>query len=677
MSTSPDFGARLTPSQDDLKASRERHDQATSSAVSSALGHRQTVEPERAVAAPLPSVNSAGSIFSNERILFPSPVERPATEIITPGLRQLKPTLPRSVDTSEFEASSPTEIYQPHPIFCDPAHVNFAQLGDFNQRGVRSEDGGGFDLRHFPAPDRNGTFDQFNDITTSYSESLKGYPPMGKSKLSLDLIDRMMQGDGDMALFGRWRHRKDAPLSIVKNMIDRELRGPGACSLYGPGGLKIEDHPLVCLYNERVEKSKEEESGTLQEPKTPLLSPILLQGGSASQKLAMRPSTPITSGISQDGTFPTTGFRLRSGSTGSTVKSTLSIESSEFAATNAQKEPRRDSAVRGLKPDTSFEKVPDRTGHSSLSNYEVLRYYSPDPALDAKALNDQTAPNNDREKRHKTNREDVRNVINRGCNRSMRPPPRSRLPPQQGSHAQQRQQRPQAQNAQNLAHQGTPQLQAPPQAPQNHSVSQIKLVHGLQRIQSIRYGRQEQRDNTAHQHNNALPTSQSRQQQCTPSAQACQASEIYQQKHVRLGESKNVSHIILDRITIVAPGDAENAMYSDDEDTVVDNQEAPNNNAATDTSPGTHRTMATPRSMLNSASSYAAASVSSSDASAAAKDMNTSPELTPVYGTPGTTGSAGHEYQISAPSYARSKTRKLDKRPKQIETHTSNKAISL
>ena len=655
----PKFGAKLTPSQEDLEASRERHDQATSSVLSSALGHRQSVEPERIVLPPLPPVSSAGSIFSNERVAFPLPVERPATDIIIPGLRQLKPTPPRSVDTFELEASSPTGIYQPHPIFRDPAHVNFAQLSDFNPRDRRSKDGDCFDLRYFPARDRDETFDLFNEITTSYSESLEDYPPMCRSELSLDIVDRMMAGDGDqMVLFGRWRHRKDAPLSQVKEMIERELRGPGACSLYGPGGLKTEDHPLVCLYNERLEKLKEEESGDLQESKSPL-SPTLLQGNSASQRSSLRSSTPITFTVTEDGTFKTTGFRMRSGSIGSTVESISPIGSSDFVTTNAQQEARRDSGVQGLQPEISSEKV-----DSSLGNYEVLRYYSPDPALDYKAVNDETAPEYCREQRPMVTEDYIRNVIYRWRNRSKRPPPRARLPPQQ---------RPHAQNPQNFAHHGTPHLNAP-QTPHGNNAGLIKLGHDLQRFHSRRYGQQEKRDSTAHQQNNALTTSQSQHQQPPISAQPHQAPEVMQQKkHVRLDESKNVSRIIPCPVTIVAPEDAENAMFSDEEDTVVDTQEAPNNNAATKTSPGSHRTMPMPRSILKTSSSYAAASTLSSAASAAAKDLNTSTELTPSHATPGTTASSGRECQIKSPVLARSMTRKLDERLKQIETHLSDK----
>lgn len=700
MLTRPNFFARLTPSQEDLEASRERHDQAIGSAVSSALGHRQTVEPKKAVAVSLPSVGPAGSIFSNERVVFPSPVERPVAEIVIPGMRQLKPTPPRSVETSKFEASGPTEIYEPHDIFRDPAHANFAKLGDCGD--IFSRDADIFDHRYIPEHDRNNTFDQFTEVITSYSDSLENYPPMPRSEACLAIVDRMMQGDGDMALFGRWRHRKDAPLELVKNMIDRDLRGPGACSLYGPGGLKIEDHPLVCLYNERVEKLREEEPSTLQEPKTPLLSPILLQGSSASQRLSMRSSTPITFSMSEDGTFKTTGFQMRTASTGSTVESISPIESSELATSNAQEAARRDSGVHGLRFDTSSNKVLDTTGHRSLGKYEVLRYYSPDPALDHKAINDKTAPKYCREQRATVAPTYVRKWCG-GYYHNMRPPPRARLPPQQGPHAQQQQQEALSSNTQIHAHQSTPQHHAA----HDDNADQIKLGHDSQWSHSRRYGQQEQRDTTihqpnnalptSHQSNNALPTSQQQHQQPPASAQPCQASEVKLQKHVRLDESKNISRFIPCEVIHVAPEDAENAMFSDDEDTVVDIQEAPNNNAATNASqsgslsskgllngksltnasPGTHRTMQMPRSILKTSSSYAAASTSSSAVSAAAKDVNTSTELTPTHATPGTTASSGHDYQISAPACARSVTRRLDERLKQIETHTSTKAINL
>ena len=673
------FRARLTSSQDDLKASRASYDQATGSAVSSAAGHRQTVEPEITVPTSLPTVGPAGSIFSNERVVFPTPVERAASEILTPGLRQLKPTPPRSANTFELEASDPEEMYQPHDVFRDPEHVLFATLGDSSPRNIFSKDADCLDLRYFPELDRNANFDHFNEITTSYSDSIKDLPPMGRSQPCLDIVDRMMQGDGEMVLFGRWRHRKDAPLSQVKAMIEQELRGPGACSLYGPGGLQTSEHPLVVHYNERVEKIQEENINNLQEPKTPLLSPVLLQGSCASQRYSMRSSTPVTFGISKDGTFQTTGFQTRTASAGSTVESMSPTESSELATYSAQKDTRRDSGVHIVQPDTSSEQVLDRTGHASLGNYDVLRYYSPDPTLDYKALNDETAPEYNREQRPRVTRGYIdqfcRGFITTARNLNGRPAAPARGPQQQSTHSQ---------NPQDLAHKGTPQCQGP-QAPHNRNATRghpAMLGYELQRSQK-RYGQQEHRDYTAHQQERPH-----------------QALEVKQQKHVRLDETKNVSYVIpasQDRkITLFATEeeDTENAVFSDDEDDAADkdatNPSQPrmpsstgllNRKSSSNASPGTHRTMPMPRSILKTSSSYAAASISSSAASATAKEtagLNTSTELTPQHATPGTTASSGREYHIKSPALARSITRALDERLKQMETHLSNKnCISL
>jgi hypothetical protein len=500
----------------------------------------------------------------------------------------------------------------------------------------------------------------------------------------------MMQGDGgEMVLFGRWRHRKDAPLSQVEAMINQELRGPGACSLYGPGGLETKDHPLVCHYIDRVGKLQDEMTGNSETPETPLLSPILLQGSSASQRYSMRSSTPVTFSMSSDGTFKTTGFQTRTASTGSTVDSLSPTESSELATHNAQKDTRRDSGIVGVQPDASSEKVLDRTGHSSLGNYGVLRYYSPDPALDHKSLNDETAP-------------EYRKWC-RGHNRNTRPAAPARLPQQQRPHAQTtqdsgppsplqfpklqppynrnarsaaparlpQQQRPHAQSTQNPARQSPLQFQKS-QPPYNRNIGQTKRGHELQRFHSRRPGQQDQRDYTARHQHEAPPTRHMQHQQPPISALPHQALEAKRTRHVHVDESKNAGYALPaahDRtVTHVSPEDAENAIISDDEDAVLD----------------THCTMPMPRSMLKTSSSYVARSISSSDASATAKEtagLNTSTELTPLHATPGTTASSGREYQIKSSVLARSITHALDKRLKQIkqtETRTFYKnGISL
>lgn len=727
---------RLTSSQEDLKASRDRYDQATGSAVSSAAGHRQTVEPEITAPTPLPSMSSpAGSMFSNERVIFPTPVERPAAEIITPGMRRLTPTQLRLVDTSKLEASGPEELHQPHAIFRDPEHAKFASLTNWTPSDASSKDADCFDLRYFPELNRNGNSDQFNEIITSYSDSLKNYPPMGRSQRCLDIVDSMMQGDGgDMVLFGRWRHRKDAPLSQVEAMIDQELRGPGACSLYGPRGLDTKDHPLVRHYIDRVGKLQDEMTGNSETPETPLLSPILLQGSSVSQRYSMRSSTPVTFGITTDGTFKTTGFQTRTASAGSTVESVSSTESSELAAHNARKDTRRDSGVQGVQPDASPEQVLDRTGHSSLSNYEVLRYYSPDPALNYKSLNDQTAPKYHRQRLAMVTAPYIQQWCG-GYNRNTRPAAPARLPQQQRQHAQTtqdsaqhsplqfqklqppynrnvrsaaparlpEQQMPHAQTTQNSAHQSALESQKL-QPPYNRNTGQTKRGHELQRFHSRRPGQQDQHDYTARHQHEAPPTRHMQHQRSPISALPHQALGAKRTRHVHVDESKNVSYALPaahDRkVTHVKLEDAENAIISDDEDAVIDIQEASNkdnnvtnasqprslsskglrkNRSLSNASPGTHRTTPMPHSILKTSSSNAARSISSSDASATAKEtagLNTSTELTPLHATPGTTASSGREYQITSPTLVRSITRKLDerlKRLKQTETRTSYK----
>jgi hypothetical protein len=630
------------------------------------------------------------------------------------------------VDTSKFEASGPEELYQPHAIFRDPEHAKFASLTNWTPSDASSKDADCFDLRYFPELNRNGNSDQFNEIITSYSESLENYPPMGRSQRCLDIVDSMMQGDGgDMVLFGRWRHRKDAPLSQVEAMIDQELRGPGACSLYGPGGLDTKDHPLVCHYIDRVGKLQDEMIGNSETPETPLLSPILLQGSSASQRYSMRSSTPVTFSMSSDGTFKTTGFQTRTASTGSTVESLSPIESSELSSHNAQKDTRRDSGIDGVQPDASSEKVLDRTGQPSLGNYEVLRYYSPDPALDHKLLNDETAPQYRRQRLTMVTAPYIQQRCG-GYNRNNRTAAPARLPQQQRPHAQTtqnsaqysplqfpklqppynrslrsaaparlpQQQRPDAQITQNSAQHSPLQFQKS-QPPYNRNTGQTKRGHKLQRSHSRRPGQQDQHDYTARHQHEAPPTRHMQHQQPPVSALPHQALGAKRTRHVHVDESKNVSYALPAahdrRVTHVNPEDAENALISDEEDTVVDTQEASNkdknvtnasqpgplsskglrkNRSLSNASPGTHRTFQMPRSVLKTSRSYAARSISSSDASATAKQtagLDTSTELTPLHATPGTTASSGREYQIKSSVLARSITRALDEHLKQIK----------
>jgi hypothetical protein len=76
-----------------------------------------------------------------------------------------------------------------------------------------------YDHRNFPIPEWLEHFDEFQEIRPSLQyEEIASRPRMGASSLSINLVDRLVQGDGqDMALFGRWRLHKDAPLPFIKD----------------------------------------------------------------------------------------------------------------------------------------------------------------------------------------------------------------------------------------------------------------------------------------------------------------------------------------------------------------------------------------------------------------------------------------------------------------------------
>jgi hypothetical protein len=76
-----------------------------------------------------------------------------------------------------------------------------------------------YDHRNFPIPEWLEHFDEFQEIRPSLQyEEIASRPRMGASSLSIKLVDQFLQGDGqDMALFGRWRLDKDAPLPSIKD----------------------------------------------------------------------------------------------------------------------------------------------------------------------------------------------------------------------------------------------------------------------------------------------------------------------------------------------------------------------------------------------------------------------------------------------------------------------------
>jgi hypothetical protein len=640
-------------------------------------------------------VGPAGSVWSSERVVHPSPLERPASEIITPGLRQLKPTPPRSNATNKIEAFNTTEVYRSHAIFRDPSYADVAHVNSWDSRDNLSKDVDCFDHKYNPSLHQNDTFDQFNKITTSYSETIKDYSTMGRSRRSLENIDQMMQGDGDdMVLFGRWRHHKDAPLSFVKDMIEQELRGPGACSLYGPGGLKTSDHPLVCHYNERLRRLHAEEEIDLQTSTTSALSPVLMHGRNASQRSLLRLSTPVTFNMSKDGTFQTTGFHQRSASDGSTVESMSPTGSFGLETHNAQKDARRDSGIHCVQSDTSLHNAPNKTGDTSLGNYEVLRCYTPDPALDCKALNEGTAPRYRRRQVPMVTPYYVENfcggiittVENLTSASNTQPVPRIRVSQEQ---------RPHAQRVESFVHSRTPYQQAP-QAQFNRNGGRepwVQTDHNKQQNPSKRYKQEQYHDYTTHHQRRALPTCHTQRQPYLMLAPRNEALKMEQPKRVSCDITNNTNFAIpaLQRreVTLVAPEDAEDAMFSDEEDTIIALREVPEISNAS--SPQPISRSALDKQRTNDASQSAnhttpssdtkkgdvtAVSNSSSVASAAANEtagLDASTEFTPYHATPGTTASSGDERQIKSPARAASIARKLNEHLKQIEPLPSDK----
>lgn len=120
-----------------------------------------------------------------------------------------------------------------------------------------------------------------------------------------------------MLLYGRWRHHKDAPLSHIKEMLYRDLRGD-PCSLFASGMMKLEDHPLLPIYRARVEAERKQNSDV---PVEPPFSPILMSGGDVSDRVFSRFAIPDSFTRTETGTFKTVGFQMRTASIGSTIAS--------------------------------------------------------------------------------------------------------------------------------------------------------------------------------------------------------------------------------------------------------------------------------------------------------------------------------------------------------------------
>jgi hypothetical protein len=318
-------GSSLTISQNDLASARERHDHDTRSFVSSAAGHRHPIGPVAAKqaeqAGPTGVAGPAGSIWSNKPVSF-LPPQVPASQIITPGLRQFTPTRPCPT-TFDAEAANATD----------------------HDSGDES-----------PKPSRSS---------------------------SVTAIDTLMKGDGDeMVSFGRWRHHKDAPLSHVKDMIDRDLRDPGRCAPYGPGGLGVFDHPLVDYYNNRLQEIQQGEN--YEDSSASHLSPITADHCRLQCQLLISP-TPVTFSMDMGGMFTAMGFYTRTASMSSTIESASPADDVYYGACEQEHGRRDPGAGQFIIITYGSKRVNGRPG-------QVLRPYDPDPGLNIVGINNQTIP---------------------------------------------------------------------------------------------------------------------------------------------------------------------------------------------------------------------------------------------------------------------------------------------
>lgn len=287
--------------------------------------HHYSLEPEVAFQAETTApTGPAGSIWSNEPVTLFSPQEIPASRIVIPGVQRFTPTAP------------PPKAFS-----------------------VEAADA----LEH--------------ESSVANSELQKNS--------SVLAIDALIEGDGDgMVSFGRWRHHKDAPLSLVRAMIERDLRESGPCALYGPGGLDIVDHPLVRYYNKRLQKALKGED--YDGPAVPPLSPITTARRLAFSCPLLQAPTPITFSMDNNGMFMTTGFLTRTASMSSTIESGSPSDDADDSA-GEQKDARRDSGADEIL--TMPRREPRRRYNGNPG--QVMRPYTPDSGLNIVGINSETA----------------------------------------------------------------------------------------------------------------------------------------------------------------------------------------------------------------------------------------------------------------------------------------------
>lgn len=194
-----------------------------------------------------------------------------------------------------------------------------------------------------------------------------------------------MKGDADgMIMFGRWRHHKDAPLSFVREMIEKDISGPGSQSLYGCGILKIEDHPLVPLYNARLKKAQLD--GSYDAKSMPPLSPILVGGNSTASRLAMRTSTSISCSMTGDSIFRTAGFAQRTRSMCSVSSSNDSISSEKDTTASPDNSNKQKSLLSALAKSAHTSDETQKPRSKILATKDIYPPPNPDPAMNWREL---------------------------------------------------------------------------------------------------------------------------------------------------------------------------------------------------------------------------------------------------------------------------------------------------
>lgn len=267
---------------------------------------------------------TAGSIWSNSKV---APVPY-STAHLTSGrdiLPQFVPTLSLPANTSP-----PQELpYYPHFSVDADAQYEIASDDISFDSDVECSLHVEYGTGREPSSSSSSDYSEEQTFSDgSKSRSSMSTQSSTKTKDSASKIDLNAPDSNGMLLYGRWKHHKDAPLSHLKDMISRDMRGNDSCSIFGSGMMSIEDHPVLPIYRARLKAEHKEDSDI---PPEPPLSPILMSGRNASHRTLLRCAAPVSFTM-EAGTFKTTGFQMRTASMGSTIDSAIEVLSDTGAS---------------------------------------------------------------------------------------------------------------------------------------------------------------------------------------------------------------------------------------------------------------------------------------------------------------------------------------------------------